>query len=80
MRNVAIHFEETPFDPKFGKWDYCAGDNCAGHQGGTDKLKAHTRDSTSNYVRCHKYTLTVELPDGSKKVIDPHVIVGGTGS
>lgn len=80
VKRVAVHFEESPFDPKFGKGDYCAGDDCAGHQRGTDKLRAHAKDSTAGYVRCHKYTLTVVLPDGSQKIIDPHVIVGGSGS
>jgi hypothetical protein len=80
VKRVVIHFDETPFDPKFGSGDYCAGDDCQGHQSGTDKLAAHTRDTRPEYVRCHKYTLTVVLPDGTPKIIDPHIIVAGSGS
>jgi hypothetical protein len=79
VKGFTIHFDETPFHPKFGKGDYCAGANCAGHPSGTDKMAAHTKDSTAGYLRCHKYSVTVMLPDGTQKTIDPIIIVGGTG-
>jgi len=78
--DFTVHFDENPFDRGFGRGDYCAGKHCAGHQHGTDKLAARTKSSDPNYVRCHKYTLTVAKHDGSKLPIDPHIIVGTGGT
>lgn len=80
VTDFTVHFDESPFDPNFGGGDYCAGKHCSGHQHGTDKLEAHAKTQDPDYVRCHSYKITVVLADGSRKPIDPHVIVGTTGS
>jgi hypothetical protein len=80
VTDFTVHFDESPFDPNFGSRDYCAGKHCSGHQHGTDKLVAHAKVHSLDYVRCHQYKITVALSDGSKLPIDPHVIVGTMGS
>jgi hypothetical protein len=80
VAGFTIHFDENPFDRNFGSGDYCGGNHCPGHPSGTDKLPAHAKDNSPDYVRCHKYTLTVVPVKGSTLTIDPHVIVGGTGN
>ena len=80
VMDFTVHFDESPFDPNFGSRDYCAGKHCPGHQHGTDKLAAYAKDPSPDYVRCHEYKITVVLSDGTKVPIDPHVIVGTTGS
>lgn len=80
VEDFTLHFDESPFDPNFGGGDYCGGTHCPHYQAGTDKMTAHTRSGAPDYVRCHKYTVTVIASDGSTLTLDPHIIVGGTGS
>jgi hypothetical protein len=80
VEDLTVHFDESPFDPNFGKGDYCAGAHCPRHSTGTDKLTARTKSAAPDYVRCHKYTVTVVASDGSSLTLDPHIIVGGTGN
>lgn len=65
-----VHFDESPFDEQFGPQDY---------PDGAGPLTALAqRDDDPDYIRYHKYTLTVHRADGSSQEFDPHVIVVAT--
>lgn len=80
VSNINIHFDESPFESNFGKKDYCAGPKCAGTPHSTGKRPAQTKDQTPGYLYCHEYKVSVTRTDGTAVTVDPHIIVGGTGS
>jgi hypothetical protein len=79
VKDFRVHFDQSPFDPKFGSGDYCGGAHCPSHPKGTDSLPAHAENNAPDYVRCHQYTLTVVIASGSTVPFDPHIIVGAKG-
>ena len=81
VQGFKIHFASSPFEPQTGSGDYCAGANCSGNPHDTGRRHGRPESAHANQATCYKYCITITPTNGKPPyTIDPHVIVGSTGS